>query len=1190
MYKKIVGIIILANIFLSIVIPTTVSPTPADDAPWWDTDWKFREPINITINTSLEGANWQPIDIFIKFDNPCWAKDELEHSIRVIFQDDNGFIELDSQIYNLSFTNEEIIGSCNLIFLIPEESHGDEIYFIYYDDKSKPAPDYENHVDIGENSYNLNPLPGLVFESSFFEIIQDNYIVYAINKEGSGLDETISQQVEKIVDKTEEIKPNKVEYGVSLGGIYYYKKNNVIESISSDKNLVDYWKIIDGNLMVKVGIISESEDGQIRTTVIYKYYYCPTEDKKIYMNVRHELVKPPLPKGPGADFTFLLFICNKIKSVSIEDLNFGMIPSYLYYYNDEERIKPYKISKYPGSENYVQYIGLKDDQDLGSIPWFSVGEGETGRADAVIFDSNNVVKSGADERDGISIQLFEINKYNYPGLGSRFVNVFLGKNVYEGNEAPDESIPDDYIVEFNALFYTTKSGGIKAVEEEAKMYQELIKYQPSEEQNETDDQKEIEKFNLTAYVHFAPSFPFGSLISGPFGINVSYISAELYNENQMKSSGAVSRIPIGDNIPDSFEGMKLLDIIRLLDCENRSFFKKISFKDREPGKYLIKIFRENPLLKKDREFIGYKIIELNKDMEVHINCKREGKLSLSFFDQNNNVIENVKTCFKKGNIIIASSESNSNGKSILKAPCGINENYILNATYKGFLISENEIKLGLVNSIIDKKQSFNFDVYDFTIDFKDSKGATPSFNVDFDLTSNEMVVPVTLNPDMESNDAFVFKKLYPATYDLFIIYNNFKIKEIIKIQQDDTLKINLHDFKTTIKDSWNLSPGTNLDVTLKSLDFEKNPVLSAESLSKGNYLFSNLYPGNYSFRINYIAFNLEKKFNIPHNDETIIFPAEFNYTAIVFDSHGNLLENAKVNLSRDEKSVQKFTNENGEAVFSIPPAVYNLTIYYDSNFIAERKIEVLNERTNSIVTINEPLLTYVVIALAIIFVILFGAVSFRRKNLIFFLKILAISLAIIAIVSPWWAIDGSSSNPPLEKSTKLFLVPPTMVDITKDTNITAGDLIDLDGSLKQEVDILFAKVDVTFESVIESLSKAIAIGVIFVLFSMILNIFSKKRLPILSLFIAIIILLGSIIVFSYALSIFTNTTVGSLIGNGEFDVSVPGEKADITLSNSWGLAEGFYILLFSIVILMILFIYNIKNPILRIFKKILRFN
>ena len=36
MYKKIVGIIILANIFLSIVIPTTVLPTPVNDVPWWD--------------------------------------------------------------------------------------------------------------------------------------------------------------------------------------------------------------------------------------------------------------------------------------------------------------------------------------------------------------------------------------------------------------------------------------------------------------------------------------------------------------------------------------------------------------------------------------------------------------------------------------------------------------------------------------------------------------------------------------------------------------------------------------------------------------------------------------------------------------------------------------------------------------------------------------------------------------------------------------------------------------------------------------------------------------------------------------------------------------------------------------------------------------------------------------------------
>ena len=194
--------------------------------------------------------------------------------------------------------------------------------------------------------------------------------------------------------------------------------------------------------MVKVGLISKSGDGRLKTTTIYKYYYCPTEDKKIYLNVKHELINPPLPFGPDVDFTYLLFINNKIKSASIDELNFGTIPSYLYYFNDEELVIPSQIPKSPGGDGYVQYIGLKDDEDLGSTPWFSVGEGETGRADAVIFDSNSVIKSGTDERDGISIQLFEINKYNLPGLNSRFVNVYLGKNVYEGNEKPDQRIPD----------------------------------------------------------------------------------------------------------------------------------------------------------------------------------------------------------------------------------------------------------------------------------------------------------------------------------------------------------------------------------------------------------------------------------------------------------------------------------------------------------------------------------------------------------------------------------------------------------------------------------------------------------------------------------------------------------------------------------------------------------------------------
>ena len=115
MNKKLVGYIIVSIIFLSILVPTSFSVS--DEAPWWNENWSYREEIVIPIDTSLEEAAYQPIDILIEFNNSCWAIDENEHSVRVIVQESGRFQELESQIYDLNYSDETHISSCSLVFL-----------------------------------------------------------------------------------------------------------------------------------------------------------------------------------------------------------------------------------------------------------------------------------------------------------------------------------------------------------------------------------------------------------------------------------------------------------------------------------------------------------------------------------------------------------------------------------------------------------------------------------------------------------------------------------------------------------------------------------------------------------------------------------------------------------------------------------------------------------------------------------------------------------------------------------------------------------------------------------------------------------------------------------------------------------------------------------------------------------------
>ena len=179
---------------------------------------------------------------------------------------------------------------------------------------------------------------------------------------------------------------------------------------------------------------------------------------------------------------------------------------------------------------------------------------------------------------------------------------------------------------------------------------------------------------------------------------------------------------------------------------------------------------------------------------------------------------------------------------------------------------------------------------------------------------------------------------------------------------------------------------------------------------------------------------------------SIVFPAVFNVTTTVLDTRGSPLKDVKVVMSRGSKERNGTTDDNGKVIFSIPPGSYNCSYYYNGELIATRKMDVMNEKAYTVVTTNEPLLPSIIIGLTTIAFIGVAVLSYRKKDMVFFLKILAILLVIVAIVSPWWVQEGSSSNPYLETSTKLYLTPTKMVTISSNENATVGEVLPLGGS------------------------------------------------------------------------------------------------------------------------------------------------
>ncbi|GAG30725.1 unnamed protein product, partial [marine sediment metagenome] len=242
---------------------------------------------------------------------------------------------------------------------------------------------------------------------------------------------------------------------------------------------------------------------------------------------------------------------------------------------------------------------------------------------------------------------------------------------YEKGSSHTTVLPQGFKINFGIGFISDETGGYEIIDSESEIIQTLLKNILIQGENVTDGVAEEKGFALTTFIHLAPSIPMGSLLSAALGKNIPYISAEIYKENEFKSSGTTGRLPLG-TIDLDLEGnifQKIKTVFGMFDWRNASFFKKIKFPDLEPGTYVVKIFRENRFFGKERQYIGYAIVELQSDEKVHIFCRPQGSVKLSIFDQNDKGVENVRFLLNSGDVPIIDSVSDKNGSVILKAPC-----------------------------------------------------------------------------------------------------------------------------------------------------------------------------------------------------------------------------------------------------------------------------------------------------------------------------------------------------------------------------------------------------------------------------------------------------------------------------------------------------------------------------------------
>ncbi|MBS3778516.1 MAG: carboxypeptidase regulatory-like domain-containing protein, partial [Candidatus Thermoplasmatota archaeon] len=272
----------------SLLFPLSVSAQDEISFEPGNEEWAYHQKLSLPISTEGKQARFQPIDMHISFKNPCWGLNETVHSIRVFCWNTSEWDELEVQIYNLEFSDESTVSSCNIVFLIPSYATGDETYYVFYDDEEKEVPDVVDHVHLFDKYYYFEPISGLSVEGDYYEIREDEEIVYGVGQKGRILNRQLSQIAIRMKPGTKKFDMFKTDLLASFCFAYQQGTEDADE-VASDQKLVSKKVLVDGNLMVRFQIESKSSNNVLFTKNVYTYYYQPGEDKRISVRVHHEV-------------------------------------------------------------------------------------------------------------------------------------------------------------------------------------------------------------------------------------------------------------------------------------------------------------------------------------------------------------------------------------------------------------------------------------------------------------------------------------------------------------------------------------------------------------------------------------------------------------------------------------------------------------------------------------------------------------------------------------------------------------------------------------------------------------------------------------------------------------------------------------------------------------------------------------
>jgi len=764
-------------IFLLIVFPNLIAVSESNNDV---SELKYFQQIKIPIDTAKEDAKFQPIDMNIDFENNCYAKDEKNHSVRIFCKYNDKLQELESQVYDLEFISNNRINSCNIVFLTPEFVDGTEKYFVYYNDMKITSPNYEDHLEISKKNYYYEPISGQKLDISCYQIEQDEEIIYLSSYRGELFGFPISNSLIKLKPGTYEPSLGQLDQLCDLSINYGITKPPNYMGPSVDQN-PSIRILVNGNLMVRYEIISTSPDNYLKTENVYTYYYNPTNSKKMIIKVHHEVLREiDIDESCLCQGSYCGLVRIKSMSNSIEELNLGTFLREVYAVDKKNIVRNYDMPNNPGVGSKEIVIGEKDNFELGSESWIGFSDSKKSLTHGLIVNSNkNVVKNNS---DGFKVKAWAENELKLPGLQADTNNIYLMSNVKENEIEFRKGQTVDCIVEF---FSTNE--GYESIYTESVIFKNYLTALEFNHKKSTEQTEDLEKHDVTAYVHLSLNTPFGVLISAVTGRKIPYLYAELYEKEQLKSTGIVNHLPL-KSLNIDLEDLDFKTLLGIFDIKNTTIFKKVVFPDIEPGEYIIKIYKKNPIFGDEGKFVGYKIIDVKSDVKTRIFCSKEINIRCNVKDQNNNKIKNVVFFLKKDDYPISEGFTNADGFVNFKLPYKPKENYFLDMYYDGFLVETKELNLKLGDIFLDKEINFKIPLSNLKIKFYDSWNIPLSVDIKPVLTIKNKENPGIISADRIGAGEYFFEDIYHSSYELYGVFKSLEFEKDIEINKETELE------------------------------------------------------------------------------------------------------------------------------------------------------------------------------------------------------------------------------------------------------------------------------------------------------------------------------------------------------------------------------------------------------------------